>query len=315
MPELSYSIQIVSKLTDISIYTLRTWEKRYKFVVPKRHANGRREYSESDVETLWLLGDLVKLGFTIGKLSTYSVAELHQIYLEHTGKKFTSKKATQLVAKSDDNYKQSHFILINALELYQLDIVAKELFKLSKILNTKQFALEILSPLMQKIGHKVMAGELSISQEHALSALIKFNIGSLLFTPDGERKKKLTKVILSTPSDEIHEFGIIIAALLCNFYSLEFMFLGTNLPQEALVDTLKATNYDMIILGTTFKSNKSQVNKLTEYMDELMESVPNKKKVVLGGPNQIDKYVLDNYKNLVPLDNFEQLDQFLNNLK
>ena len=31
----SYNIQMVSKLTGISIHTLRAWEKRYQAVVPK----------------------------------------------------------------------------------------------------------------------------------------------------------------------------------------------------------------------------------------------------------------------------------------
>lgn len=315
MEKITYSIQLVSKITDISIYTLRTWEKRYQAVVPARHLNGRREYSRSDLEMIWLLGDLVKLGFSIGKIVNYTKEQLKEVYKEHTGKAFNANKPKRLIDKSDESYTQAQFILLNALETYQLDIITKELYKLSKLLNAKQFALEILSPLMQKIGSKVMTGELSISQEHALSSLIKFHVGSLLYTPKSERKTKLTKILLTTPSEEMHEFGIIVASLLCHFYSIEFIFLGVNLPADAIAETLKATKFDMIILGSTYKNTQTHRNKLTQYIDELMELIPKKKKVILGGPKQIDKTVYDFYPNLFAIDSFIELDKYLVNLK
>lgn len=315
MENLTYSIQMVSKLTDISIYTLRTWEKRYQVVVPKRSTNGRREFSEDDVEMLWLLGDLVKLGFQIGSITAKTKSQLEKIYFQHTGKKFNPKKETKLILKNDEGYQQAQFILINALETYQLDIITKELFKLSKLLNPKQFAIDILSPLMQKIGMKVMNGDLSISQEHALSALIKFQIGSMLFNPKNDRKRKITKVLLTTPSDELHEFGIIVASLLCHHYSLEFMFLGANLPSDALVDTIKSTDYDLIILGSTYKSTRGQKARLTEYIDELMLQLSKKKKVLIGGPRQVDEASFKNNKNLYSLESFNELDSFLAKLK
>src|ERR1017187_4817576 len=49
-----YPIRAVSKLTGISIDTLRAWERRYKAVVPTRNARGRL-YNAAQVRRLTLL--------------------------------------------------------------------------------------------------------------------------------------------------------------------------------------------------------------------------------------------------------------------
>ena len=56
-----YNIQMVSKLTGISIHTLRAWEKRYQAVVPERDSSGRRTYNDSELEKLKILGKSVHL--------------------------------------------------------------------------------------------------------------------------------------------------------------------------------------------------------------------------------------------------------------
>jgi DNA-binding transcriptional MerR regulator len=49
-----YPIRAAARLTQLSIETLRAWEKRYKAVEPVRR-KGIRLYSDSDIERLSLL--------------------------------------------------------------------------------------------------------------------------------------------------------------------------------------------------------------------------------------------------------------------
>ena len=62
----SYNIQMVSKLTGISIHTRA--EKRYQAVVPLRDDSGRRAYNDIELEKLKLLGKICSLGGSIGSL-------------------------------------------------------------------------------------------------------------------------------------------------------------------------------------------------------------------------------------------------------
>ena len=59
MKHLRYPIRAVSKLTGISVDTLRAWERRYAVVDPERDERGRL-YSDADVERLRLLRQAVE---------------------------------------------------------------------------------------------------------------------------------------------------------------------------------------------------------------------------------------------------------------
>src|SRR5215217_9347030 len=78
MKKLGYPIRAVSKLTGLSIDTLRSWERRYHAVVPGRNGTGRT-YSEADVQKLRLLREVVERGYSIGQIANLSEEELKQI--------------------------------------------------------------------------------------------------------------------------------------------------------------------------------------------------------------------------------------------
>ena len=60
-----YPIRVVSRMTGLSVDTLRAWERRYKVVSPERSAHGRL-YEEADVQRFLRLRSLVGKGFAIG---------------------------------------------------------------------------------------------------------------------------------------------------------------------------------------------------------------------------------------------------------
>ncbi|MEZ5561194.1 MAG: MerR family transcriptional regulator [Pseudomonadales bacterium] len=62
-------ISVVSRLTGISIHSLRKWESRYGLVTPKRTQSGRRAYTAADVEMLLLIQQLLGLGYQPGQLA------------------------------------------------------------------------------------------------------------------------------------------------------------------------------------------------------------------------------------------------------
>lgn len=63
------SIGTVSKLTGISVHTLRAWEKRHQVVSVVRSETGRRLYSSDDVQRLRLLRRLTQAGHSIGNIA------------------------------------------------------------------------------------------------------------------------------------------------------------------------------------------------------------------------------------------------------
>jgi DNA-binding transcriptional MerR regulator len=57
-----YSIGAVAKMLGIPVQTLRSWEDRYREVVPVRSAGGQRLYSRDDVERLRFIREQTQAG-------------------------------------------------------------------------------------------------------------------------------------------------------------------------------------------------------------------------------------------------------------
>src|SRR3954447_25705989 len=73
-----YPIRAVSRMTGLTVDTLRAWERRYDAVVPTRNDRGR-VYSEADVARLKRLDELVKHGHAIGTIAAASDPELERL--------------------------------------------------------------------------------------------------------------------------------------------------------------------------------------------------------------------------------------------
>jgi DNA-binding transcriptional MerR regulator len=57
-----YSIGAVAKMLGVPVQTLRSWEDRYKQVVPVRSTGGQRLYSRDDVERLRFIREQIQTG-------------------------------------------------------------------------------------------------------------------------------------------------------------------------------------------------------------------------------------------------------------
>ena len=73
-----YGIGAVARLTGLTDHTIRVWERRYSAVVAARAANGRRQYTEVDVQKLALLKQLTDRGISISRIAKDSAEELRQ---------------------------------------------------------------------------------------------------------------------------------------------------------------------------------------------------------------------------------------------
>jgi DNA-binding transcriptional MerR regulator len=71
-----YGIGAVSRLTGLTDHTIRVWERRYAAIVTARAPNGRRQYTEADVQKLALLKRLTDHGIAIGRIAGDAIDDL-----------------------------------------------------------------------------------------------------------------------------------------------------------------------------------------------------------------------------------------------
>jgi DNA-binding transcriptional MerR regulator len=71
-----YRIGAVSRLTGITPFTLRVWERRYRAVQPQRSEGGDRLYTRLDITRLTLMKRLADGGDAVGAVAQLSLAQL-----------------------------------------------------------------------------------------------------------------------------------------------------------------------------------------------------------------------------------------------
>ena len=78
------TISKTSKKLDVLPHVLRFWEKKFLLLNPKKSQGGRRFYSNSDIDTLFLIKDLLyNRGFTIKGAINYMNSKYNKDNLEN----------------------------------------------------------------------------------------------------------------------------------------------------------------------------------------------------------------------------------------
>lgn len=79
-----YSIGVISRLTGISVHTLRLWDRRYGLSASTRSPAGQRQYSQVDLDHLRLIKSLIDSGFKIGDIAELPHKTLSAIAQDQT---------------------------------------------------------------------------------------------------------------------------------------------------------------------------------------------------------------------------------------
>lgn len=276
-----FNIQVASQLSGVASATIRAWEKRYNAVIPERAENKHRLYSETDIEKLAVLFRLTELGQSIGKIAHLGLDDLKEVYTRLLHRPYDELQVvTPYHDKIDTEKMLGSFYL--ALSAYKLDIISHELEKAKSILSPRDLCLNVLVPLFQEIGTKVARGELSIAQEHTLSALVRFYLGQMIGQHYQKALMRNDLILIATPEGELHEIGILGSALICVHYGVRFIFLSTNLPALSLAEAANALNPRAILLGSTRYEISPTMN-LDDYLKSLRTYLTTSTDIWLGG--------------------------------
>jgi DNA-binding transcriptional MerR regulator len=306
-----FNIQVASQMSGVASATIRAWEKRYKAVVPERGDNKHRLYSEKDIEKLALLFKLTEFGQSIGKIAHLPAEDLKHLYSQLMHRPYKEMMAISPQLEGIDFNKTLNNFFI-ALAAYKLDIISHELEKAKTILSPRDLCLNILVPLFHEIGNKVNRNELSIAQEHTLSALFSFHIGQMIGLHYQKTHLKDDLILITTPEGEMHEIGILASALLCVHHGIRFIFLGANLPARSLAEAANALKPKWIVLGTIKGHEISEHNTLEQYLNELQVSLRVNTQVVVGGnlksyiSSELEKRKIPFFSSLHAFDEFLQ---------
>ncbi len=297
-----YSIQFVSNVTGINPHTIRAWEKRYGATTPIRDKNGRRLYSDNEIQRLDVLHKLVSFGNSISDIANLEKTELDRVlerYALSSQEKDTSSGSADLdIALTLKNI----FMSVN---FFKLDVLAHELQKASQCLNSIEFALDIINPLISEIRKLKGRGELDSFKKEQIYLIIKSHLITKMYTGQFESNNKKTVLVASAPG-QLNELGAMVAAIIFLNKKYEVEYLGGNVDANIIGKLSQQFKANYIFIGLNYSHDTTMsLAEKEQYLQAISTNFYDNAEVLVGAydycfqlPNE-NMFCFNDFKNLI----------------
>jgi methanogenic corrinoid protein MtbC1 len=240
-----YNLNAVLREVGLTPDVLRAWERRYQLPVPRRTAGGHRLYSQYDIETIKWLKNRQQEGLSISRaVELWKEISLVSDPLENIS---TSPVAFPFSQSAGINtIDTSREMWVEACLEYDAIAAENILNQALSMFPVEKVCVEILQKGLSNIGEKWYTGKASAQQEHFATALAHNRIQALIA---GTPKPIFEKTILiGCPAGELHTFPGLLINLFLRRQGFNVIYLGADVPQEQLLDTVNQLNPDLVIL-------------------------------------------------------------------
>lgn len=265
-----YSVKAVSELTGLSPILLRAWERRYQAVVPKRLENGRRAYTQADVNRLQQLSQLVENGHSISRIANLNPEELSSL-----SSQVTAEQQTQ-----SNNTIPSRFNgeLLRTVEQLDFDGCERILGQAVTVMPVLELVEGLLMPTLTEVGNRWHTGEFDIAHERTLTVCVQKLLIALLNNQHGTSGRPI--FVFGNLSGERHEFGTLCAALIAAQHGIDCKYIGPDIPAQELAKIATSVNASAVILSSVYSKEESN---FAEQLRELTNALPPSIEVLIGG--------------------------------
>jgi methanogenic corrinoid protein MtbC1 len=297
-----YPIRAAANLTGLSIDTLRAWERRYQAVTPIRGERGR-VYGAGHIRRLILLRDAVAHGHAIGQVANLEDGALEKLLVGPV-------PVTREPDRTEQPVSDVLLPVVAAIESFDYATANFHLGRLAALLPVDRLVSEVVFPLMQLVGDRWHKGTLTIAQEHMTSSILRNLLGGLVRLNTSSTPSH--RILFATPSREMHEFGILAAAMLAVAGGFEALYLGSSLPALEIVATAEQTSPRAVVVGIK-ASEPTQAT--MEELRLLAAKLPKTAELWIGGSDV--KRILSSIggARTFALEDFTELEEHLARLK
>jgi len=265
--ESRYSIKDLEQLSGIKAHTLRAWEQRHKLIIPKRTSTNIRFYGDDDLRIVLNTSVLLESGLKIGQIAKLSAEEISEKALE-------ASPYTGLYTYELNELKMS---TLN-FDLPRFEAVMAHCIDKFGVHKTFQ---NIIGDYIQELGKFWLAGNVSISQEHFMSSLIRQKLFSAIDSLESPAIPKSGTYALFLPTNELHELGLLYLTYELKERGEHVFYLGQSLPKEYLQDLLNHQPVTHLISAFTTHPDVEQMEDYLTELDDMVEA--NSVKVHLTG--------------------------------
>ncbi|MBE0643427.1 MAG: MerR family transcriptional regulator [Bacteroidetes bacterium] len=266
-----YAIQTAARLSGLTPFVLRAWEKRYDVVRPQRTPTNRRLYSDADVERLGMLRKLTEAGLAISSVARLPDGELRALLRK------MDDAAVHGEADAKDYAGWRAALMRHVLQLDGAGL-ERALRKAERELSRHAFIDHVIGPFIADIGSGWREGRVRIVQEHLATTAVRTVLIDLLNTApvpsDAER------VISATPSGQMHELGVLLAALAASTTGRAVTHLGADLPAAEIALAARDLGAAEVLISIVYPPDDAET---FAQLVELVRLLPAHTRIVAGG--------------------------------
>jgi methanogenic corrinoid protein MtbC1 len=237
-----YTMQAVERATGLSPRTLRSWERRYGTPSPVRDAGSRRLYSERDIALIRWLTERIGQGFSIGR----AIRLLSE-----------RERVGEYGPADRERWKLQ---LLQAIDWMDEEKVASILAQAMESMPFETVVLELIQPVLYRIGDLWAAGRMSVASEHFGTEMLRSALGDLLTrSPQPWRPHH---VLVGCAPGEMHTIGALALALFLRNAGYRVTYLGANVEGESLKADLQRLQPAALCLSATTRAARDAVAEL-----------------------------------------------------
>lgn len=290
----SFTISQLQQYSGISVHSIRAWERRYNALKPQRSEGNTRYYDSHQLRRLLNIAGLMHAEFKISELCSFPDSTLQELISRNLEKLSTSDNADFLIAR----------LLTSALEFDEL-LFDKVFSRAVRSYGMEGAYLNVIYPVLHRLGIMWSADKIAPAQEHFISNLIRQKLNAaidILPVHPASRNRWL----LFLPENEFHENGLLMANYLVRNAGHPCIYLGANVPFDVLRDAVQSTKPDFLLLFLVANNDDDQDQQLIRKM---LKTFPLQRLLVAVKSSRLKNY--RNSKKLTLLESVADLKKVL----
>jgi DNA-binding transcriptional MerR regulator len=263
-----YNIGVVSRMTGISMATLRAWERRYGFPKLDRTQGGHRLYSERDILRLrW-----VKERIDQGMQTAQSINALrHQ---EQVGNVITAgisgRSVKSTIPVDQDSYSTSvKKRLLDALKCRNVHGADDVINEALAFLTPDDVIMNVFAPVLNEIGEDWYQGILNVATEHLATNYLRQRL--MMWMLSGPPTIYEHPIVLACAPDELHEGSLLILGAILRRHRYPVAYLGQSVPLSDLAKFIQDLKPALVVLVSMTEDSAARLVEWPDYMPEVAE--------------------------------------------
>lgn len=268
-----YNIGVVSRMTGVSMATLRAWERRYEFPESERTAGGHRLYSERDVIRLRWVKDRIEEGMQTAQAINalrHQEQSGHLVYIPETYPDV--ENLPTVTASHLGTYQNRLFDTLIRRDLTNADTILSEALAAS---SPEDVILDVIGPAIAHIGSAWEDNQINIATEHLATNYLRQRL--LMWMMSGPPPRSLSPIVLACAPNEWHEGSLLILGSLLRRRRWPVAYLGQAVPLPDLASFVKELNPMLVIL---IAMTESTATELIDWPQWLPEAAANGRPVI-----------------------------------